>query len=454
MIPVLYVDDESGLLDITKIYLEQTGAITVDTARSASEAFDLLKSRRYDAVVSDYQMPVMDGIAFLRELRKKYPKLPFIIFTGRGREEIVIQAFDSGADFYLQKGGDPTPQFAELARKITTIVEQRKAADRVLVLNRLYSMLSSINHAIIHRKDVDQLMAEVCRIAIGTGGFRMAWAGRLNPDTRIIEPFQSCGVVEGYFATMAISAEDVAKGRGPTGTAFRTGRTDIINDLATDPRMEPWREEALKRGYRAIASFPYAMGTKYAGTFTLYAPGPGFFDPEILALLNEVADDISFSFRSMALEEEHVSLFEKIKRNEEKFRNIFDALPELIVSINLAGIITDCNKQVRGILGYGKEEIVGKPLTLLVHTDFEAGALAFLGDLRDATTPLSARLRLVKKDGGIVDANISSSGLRDPKGIVFRKVWVIEDITARLRMEEELACKRGESGPGAAEKKG
>jgi DNA-binding response OmpR family regulator len=112
MISVLYVDDELALLDILKIYLEQIGKFQVDTALSARIALEKLRNSRYDVVVADYQMPEMDGIAFLVELRMMYPVLPFIIFTGKGREEVVIEAFEKGADFYLQKGGAPKPQFA------------------------------------------------------------------------------------------------------------------------------------------------------------------------------------------------------------------------------------------------------------------------------------------------------------------------------------------------------
>jgi PAS domain S-box-containing protein len=127
MISVLYVDDESALLDIVKIYLEKTGKFEVQTACSAREALEKLQNSWFDVVVADYQMQDMNGIDFLVELRKDYPVLPFIIFTGKGREEVVIEAFEKGADFYLQKGGAPKPQFAELRRKIEMAVERRRA---------------------------------------------------------------------------------------------------------------------------------------------------------------------------------------------------------------------------------------------------------------------------------------------------------------------------------------
>jgi PAS domain S-box-containing protein len=127
MISVLYVDDEEELLELGKLFLEKSGHFRVDTVTSGDEALQILKSISYDAIVSDYQMPDMDGIEFLKAIRAGFPELPFIIFTGKGREEVVIEAFDNGADFYLQKGGNPTPQFLELGHKIIAAVRRRQA---------------------------------------------------------------------------------------------------------------------------------------------------------------------------------------------------------------------------------------------------------------------------------------------------------------------------------------
>jgi PAS domain S-box-containing protein len=131
MISVLYVDDEEVLLDITKMYLERTGEISVDTTTSALLALKKISQANYDVIVSDYQMPDMDGIAFLKKLRSDNNGIPFIIFTGRGREEVVIEALNNGADFYLQKGGEPKSQFAELQSKIQQAT-LRKRAERDL----------------------------------------------------------------------------------------------------------------------------------------------------------------------------------------------------------------------------------------------------------------------------------------------------------------------------------
>jgi len=124
---VLYVDDEPALLEIGKLFLERSGALAIETVSSAREALNLLGEQRCDAVVADYQMPEMDGIELLKEVRQHFEDIPFILFTGRGREEVVVEALNHGADGYIQKGGDPHSQFAELEHRVVRAVERRRA---------------------------------------------------------------------------------------------------------------------------------------------------------------------------------------------------------------------------------------------------------------------------------------------------------------------------------------
>ena len=130
MLSVLYVDDEEMLLDIGKMFLERSGDRSVDIAISARQGIEQMGNKTYDAIVSDYQMPGMDGIEFLKNIRAT-STIPFILFTGKGREEVVIEAINSGADFYLQKGGDPKSQFVELKHKILQAVNRRRTEDEL-----------------------------------------------------------------------------------------------------------------------------------------------------------------------------------------------------------------------------------------------------------------------------------------------------------------------------------
>jgi PAS domain S-box-containing protein len=124
-INVLYVDDEEDLLEIGKRYLELNSDLHIVTVSSALGALAELKASKFEAVVADYQMPGMNGIELLKQIRV-HSQIPFILFTGKGREEVVIEALNSGADFYLQKGGGFKAQFAELEHKIKEAVRKRR----------------------------------------------------------------------------------------------------------------------------------------------------------------------------------------------------------------------------------------------------------------------------------------------------------------------------------------
>jgi len=295
MISALYVDDEPALLDLGKIFLERAGDIRVDTVLSASEALIKIKSTTYDVIISDYQMPVMDGLAFLKRIRSDYPALPFIIFTGKGREDVVIEALNGGADHYIQKGGNPKAQFAELSHTLRRAVERKRANDALLHLNRLYSVLSRTNKAVIHIKNRQELLDEACRIAVEEGKFLMAWIGMVDPATRRVHPVAACGYEEGYLSQLSITVDNVPQGMGLTGLAIREGHPTICNDIPSDSRMEKYRHEAAKRGYRSSAGIPIRNGTSCIGAMRFYSAEPDFFNDQEIHLLQELVDDISFA---------------------------------------------------------------------------------------------------------------------------------------------------------------
>jgi len=104
---VLHVDDDLCFLEISKQILLIENNFEVDFASSVDEAFKRMEKQSYDAVVSDYEMPSRNGLDFLKELREKQNGIPFILFTGKGREEVVVKALNLGADRYLSKNGSP-----------------------------------------------------------------------------------------------------------------------------------------------------------------------------------------------------------------------------------------------------------------------------------------------------------------------------------------------------------
>lgn len=126
---VLHVDDEPSLTDLVSIYLEREAGdvdLSVSTSNSGADALKRIRQERIDCVVSDYDMPDIDGLEFLRAVRAEHPDLPFILFTGKGSEEVARDAFRVGATDYMQKDTG-TDQYTVLANRVVNAVSQYRA---------------------------------------------------------------------------------------------------------------------------------------------------------------------------------------------------------------------------------------------------------------------------------------------------------------------------------------
>ncbi|HSV41954.1 MAG TPA: response regulator, partial [Methanomassiliicoccales archaeon] len=136
MITVLLIDDEESLLHLCKTYLERASDIKVDTVLSAREGEDRLLEKEYDAIVTEYHMPWRSGLELLKRIRMRRDRTPLIIFTNKGSEDVAIDSLNSGADFYLQKGGNPKAKFQALEHMVREAVHKRRW-EKALALKRL-----------------------------------------------------------------------------------------------------------------------------------------------------------------------------------------------------------------------------------------------------------------------------------------------------------------------------
>jgi len=144
IIRVLHVDDDALFLDISrKILMDIDKCFEIDFASCVDEAFKKIKQQKYDVIVSDYEMPWKNGLDFLKELREQKSRLPFILFTGKGREEVAIEALNLGADGYFDKQGSPETVYGELSHGIR-MIKQRKETESALYETQIF-MDSIIN---------------------------------------------------------------------------------------------------------------------------------------------------------------------------------------------------------------------------------------------------------------------------------------------------------------------
>jgi len=199
---------------------------------------------------------------------------------GRGRDEIsqVAATFDNMAASIESRERESTKQLKRIAQ-----------------LNRIYSMLSGINGAILRIRERDALLKEACRIAIELGRFRLAWIGMLDADGQTLQSLAMAGPAKDFAEEIRISLDpNRPEGQGPTAVALREGRYFVCNDIENDSRLAAWRDKAHAAGLGASAAFPLRKAESVNGILILYAAEPGFFDDQEIRLLEELAADTSY----------------------------------------------------------------------------------------------------------------------------------------------------------------
>ena len=239
-------------------------------------------------------------------------------------DQYIQQAFDSGyasLEFTLRKAdGSLFPSEvtlvpmsihgkAVLQATIRDISQRKLNEQRLQHLNRALQTLSKVNHILVHAHDESDLLNAICRTIVEGGGYRLAWVGFAQyDDSRSVTPVAEYGFEEGYLSNLRISWKDNEYGRGPTGTAIRTGQPAIARDIHHDPRFEPWRGQALERGYASSIALPLKNEGFTIGALNIYSTEPDAFDEEELALLLELADDLAFGIHTQRLRLEHTIL--------------------------------------------------------------------------------------------------------------------------------------------------
>jgi PAS domain S-box-containing protein len=264
LIDVLCVDDDTGFLGLEKTLLERRPGQTVDTATSVREAMEKLRLKRYDAVVSDYRMPVEDGLEFLKELRMSGDDIPFILFTGKGENRTAIQALWEGATFYVEKGAETMPLFAELQNMITVSVERRRAQEKDRLSEGILRSLGAIDSNVIVVVDATGMVVDCSdrsEAVLGYGrdelvGRRMGeiiasgptrgWTAFIEATARneMITPKEFSLVRrDGTTAHVRMSSSSLrSDDRGSL-----SGAVCVIRDMSTEKQMEQRLNKAEKR---------------------------------------------------------------------------------------------------------------------------------------------------------------------------------------------------------------
>jgi PAS domain S-box-containing protein len=192
-----------------------------------------------------------------------------------------------------------------VANVLGMAIERRRAEERLRRVNRAHRALSTCNQALVRATDESALLRQICRIIIEEAGYRLCWVGYAEQDAaRTVRPIAQAGFDEGYLDVLNITWADSDRGRGPTGTCIRTGRIQIAKNIATDPRLAPWRADALQHGYASSIAIPLVAEGNAFGALTIYSSEIEAFGDEEVRLLTELAGDLGYGIVSLRTQAE------------------------------------------------------------------------------------------------------------------------------------------------------
>ena len=273
---------------------------------------------------------------------------------------------------------DITELRASEAARVRAGEQLRERAARAAHLTRVYATLSKATEAIARIAERVPLYEEVCRVVVEHGGLAMAWVGEIAQSGLVI-PIAQAGKGDGYLDGIRISVHDIPEGLGPTGIAAREGREFAVKDIATDPRMVPWRGRALAHGYRSAASFPLVAEAQTFGALTVYAGECDFFDEEEVELFADLAGNLGFAVEAQQREQARRHSERGLRDTEHRFRTSLETLIDPFLLLRPLrdedGRVVDfeiefANRAACAARPAGHQELVGDRVSevLLAHT--------------------------------------------------------------------------------------
>lgn len=411
-----------------------------------------------ELILLDVQLPDLDGFEICRRLKadKRTREVPVIFMTVMTHTEHKVRGFEVGGVDYITKPVQHEEVLArvtahlrlrDLTRKLEEAKEglERRVAERtselaranisLQKLNRKLRALSECNQTLVRAVDEQELLDDICRIICDVAGYPMAWVGYPEDNAdKTLRPVARAGSKASYLDRVLITWADTERGRGPSGTAIRSGEIVCIDDFAKVPSAVPGRDAALQIGIRSAIALPLKdESDQVLGVLSIYSVDVNAFSKEEKRLLNELAVDLAFGIVTLRRRDEH-------DRAEEQIRiaaTAFEA-QEGIVITDARQTILRVNLAFTEITGYSAEEAVGSTPRLLKSDRQDTTYFQGMWDCIQHKGAWQGEIWNRRKNGELYPGWLNITAVRNRSGEVSHYVGTMTDITERKAAEAEI----------------
>ncbi|MCT9098447.1 PAS domain S-box protein [Haloarchaeobius sp. HME9146] len=425
---VLHVEDDTSFGEVTAELLGREDTdFEILTETNVTAAIDVLQNGEIHCVVSDYDMPEVDGLEFLKLVREYDSDLPFILFTGKGSEEIASAAISAGVTDYLQKGTG-IEQYTILTNRIRNAVEGYRANRNLELWSRQHEAVAKLGRAALGRLDLAALFDQACDSLVDCLGTEYAKVLALTDDGTHLELVAGKGFDQHLLGTATVGVKDTSQ----AGYTLSVAGPVVVEDLATEDRFQ---RPALLVDHHIVSGISVGIGPVegFWGVLGAHSTAPRTFSEKDITFVQNVANVLAATI-------ENRQTVEELRESEQRFREIATVSPDTIFRATEAGTFVYLSNAVEALLGYEPESMLQLPFHRFVAAESQESARENFLRVRDGGVEKNVELTLLDVDGERVPVEVSASQVRDSDGNVFIQ-GVVRDVSDRKRREHELELK-------------
>ena len=366
-------------------------------------------------------------------------------YGGNLKESLDIDTIKDWS-FVILMGGILHQGLRRLLRQWEQETELRKETENNLRrIERALKTISACNGVLVRATSEAMLLAEICRVVVETGDYRLAWVGFAHNDAeKSITIAARAGQDAGYLDKADVSwSEDVERGRGPIGTAIRTGEIVVCNDFLTDPQTVPWRQAATRHGFASAIVLPLHHAEKSFGVLTIYAAEANAFNLAEVELLHELADDLGYGIQALRTRAEQLQAEEALHENESLLRSIMENTKDVIFVKDRECRFVYMNPAGCRLNGMTPDKLLGRSKADFHPNSSEASQI-MTDDRRVMESSLEESIEeaIGAADGTRHVFLTTKVARRDRQGKVIGLIGVARDITERKLAEETSAAQQ------------